>query len=383
MAYTNMDANINGKKVAQSILKLLDENKENIEKANKIDIKNNNGFKINFDMFQKLNNEINAIEEVYRKIISMKKNENNYLEGKQIDNLGTICLAYDGNTYCLLDLALKAILAHNSIIITSESDYMKATNELILILIQRMLEAYNIDKNLVQILYTSRIEELLSNSTSINRVFAIGNKNFQDKNIISALQKKNIPIKFVEKFELDKLANGNHQGIMISIPDYEYVSLDELLEKENPLLVILDHLEDPHNFGAIIRTCEAAGVDGIIIPKDRSVSVNSTVMKTSAGALNNMKICMVTNLNSTIKELKKNGIWIIGTDMVNSVSYTKIDYDIPLALVIGSEGFGISRLVRESCDYIVNIPMVGKVNSLNASVAAGVLIYKIFEKRNF
>ena len=181
MAYTNMDANINGKKVAQSILKLLDENKENIEKANKIDIKNNNGFKINFDMFQKLNNEINAIEEVYRKIISMKKNENNYLEGKQIDNLGTICLAYDGNTYCLLDLALKAILAHNSIIITSESDYMKATNELILILIQRMLEAYNIDKNLVQILYTSRIEELLSNSTSINRVFAIGNKNFQDK----------------------------------------------------------------------------------------------------------------------------------------------------------------------------------------------------------
>lgn len=181
MAYTNMDANIDGKKVVQNIFELLDENKESIEKANKIDVKNNNGFKLNFDMFQKLNNEINAIEDVYRKVISMNQNENNYLEGKQTDNLGTICLVYDGNTYCLLELVLKAILTHNSIIITSESDYMKATNELIVILIQRILEAYNIDKNLVQILYTSRIEELLSNSTSINKVFAIGNKSFQDR----------------------------------------------------------------------------------------------------------------------------------------------------------------------------------------------------------
>lgn len=181
MAYTNMDANIDGKKVVQNIFELLDENKEGLEKANKIDVKNNNGFKLNFDMFQKLNNEINAIEDVYRKVISMNQNENNYLEGKQTDNLGTICLVYDGNTYCLLELVLKAILTHNSIIITSESDYMKATNELIVILIQRILKAYNIDKNLVQILYTSRIEELLSNSTSINKVFAIGNKGFQDR----------------------------------------------------------------------------------------------------------------------------------------------------------------------------------------------------------
>ena len=181
MAYTNMDANIDGKKVAQNIFELLDENKESIEKANKIDVKNNNGFKINFDMFQKLNNEINSINDVYRKVISMNQNENNYLEGKQTDNLGTICLVYDGNTYCLLELALKAILTHNSIIITSESDYMKATNELIVILIQRILKAYNIDRNLVQMLYTSRIEELLLNSTSINKVFAIGNKSFQDR----------------------------------------------------------------------------------------------------------------------------------------------------------------------------------------------------------
>lgn len=181
MAYTNMDANIDGKKIVWSIFELLEESIESIEKANKIDVKNDNGFKINFDMFQKLKSEINNIEDVYRKVISMNKNENNYLEGKQTDNLGTICLVYDGSTYCLLELVLKAILTHNSIIITSESDYMKATNELIVILVRRALEAYNIDKNLVQILYTSRIEELLSNSTSINKVIAIGNRNFQNK----------------------------------------------------------------------------------------------------------------------------------------------------------------------------------------------------------
>ncbi len=181
MAYTNMDVNIDGKKIVQNIFELLEEDKESIERANKIDVENDNGFKLNFDMFQKINNEINNIEDVYRKVIFMNKNQNNYLEGKQTDNLGTICLVYDGNTYCLLELVLKAILTHNSIIITSESNYMKATNELIVILVQRILKAYEIDKNLVQILYTSRIEELLSNNTSINKVIAIGERNFQDK----------------------------------------------------------------------------------------------------------------------------------------------------------------------------------------------------------
>ena len=152
MAYTKMDANIDGKKIVQSIFELLEESIESIEKANKIDVKNDNGFKINFDMFQKLKCEINNIEDDYRKVISMNKNDNNYIEGKQTDNLGTICLVYDGNTYCLLELVLKAILTHNSIIVTSEADYMKATNELIVILVQRVLEAYNIDKKLVQIL---------------------------------------------------------------------------------------------------------------------------------------------------------------------------------------------------------------------------------------
>lgn len=223
-------------------------------------------------------------------------------------------------------------------------------------------------------------KETLENNKKVLKAFIC--KDFSDKNIISMLQKRNISIEFLTKNEIDKLASGNNQGIILSVPDYEYCKLDDLLVNDKPFIVILDHLQDPHNFGAIIRTCEAAGVDGIIIPKDRSVSINSTVMKTSAGALNNMKICMVTNLNRTIDELKEKGIWIVGTDMTDSVSYNSLDYDMPVAVIIGSEGFGISRLVREKCDYVVNIPMKGKINSLNASVAAGILIYKIVEMRN-
>lgn len=223
-------------------------------------------------------------------------------------------------------------------------------------------------------------KETLDNNKEINKV--IMSKDFNDKYIINKLQNRNIKIEYVNKYELDKITKENHQGIILYVKDYQYVELDEILDKEKPFVVILDHLEDPHNFGAIIRTCEAAGVDGIIIPKDRSVSVNSTVMKTSAGALNNVKICTVTNLNRTIDILKEKGLWIVGTDMTDSVSYTELDYNIPIALIIGNEGFGISRLVREKCDYVVNIPMKGKINSLNASVASGILIYKIIEKRN-
>jgi len=181
MAYNNMDININGKKIVQNIFELLEENKDNIEKANKIDVKNRNGYTIDFEMIRLLNRKIEGLEDMYRKVISMNKNTNNYIEGKQTDNLGTICLVYDGNTYCLLELVIKAILTHNCLILTSESDYMKATNELIIILIRRILDAYKIDKNMVQILYTNRMEELLSNCASIKKVIAVGDRNFQEK----------------------------------------------------------------------------------------------------------------------------------------------------------------------------------------------------------
>ncbi len=224
------------------------------------------------------------------------------------------------------------------------------------------------------------VKETLEKNINIKKAYIYDG--FNDEKILSMLKKRNISIKFLTKNELNKIDNGNNQGIIIDIPDFVYSDLDDLLVSEKPFIVILDHIEDPHNFGAIIRTCESAGVDGIIIPKDRSVSINSTVMKTSAGALNNVKICKVTNLSRTIDELKNRGLWIFGTNVSNSISYNSVDYDIPLALVIGSEGFGISKLINDKCDYIVNIPMKGKVNSLNASVAAGILIYKIIEKRN-
>ena len=222
--------------------------------------------------------------------------------------------------------------------------------------------------------------ELLKKNKKIYK--AIIYENFNDKFIISALQNLKIPTKIMTKKQIDEFAKGNHQGIILSIPDYEFKDLDDLTPESGqlPFIVILDHIEDPHNFGAIIRTCEAAGVDGIIIPKDRSVDVNSTVMKTSAGALENIKICMVTNLNNTIKSLKKKGYWIVGTDM-DGTNYDEIDYNVPIALIIGNEGHGMSRSTKESCDFIAKIPMKGKVNSLNASVATGIMIYEVLKNR--
>lgn len=187
----------------------------------------------------------------------------------------------------------------------------------------------------------------------------------------------NAPIKYLTKKELDKLVNANHQGIVIDVEDYKYFKLDEL---DNEVIVILDHLEDPHNLGAIIRTCEATGFNNIIIPKDRSVSINSTVVKTSVGTINKVKIAQVTNLNNAIKILKEKGYWIIGTDM-KGTNYTEFDYKGKIAIVIGNEGKGISRLVKENCDFIATIPMIGQVNSLNASVATGVLLFEILRQR--
>lgn len=198
-------------------------------------------------------------------------------------------------------------------------------------------------------------------------------KKFSDKNLLNKLINNNIEIKYLDKQDLDKIASGNHQGVILETEDYKYADLDTI-EKGN-IIVMLDHLEDPHNFGAIIRTCEAAGIKNIIIPKDRSVKVNGTVSKTSAGTINNVNIAVVSNLVNTIKELKEKGYWVIGTDM-EGTDYKKIDYSGNIVIVIGNEGKGISRLVKENCDFIATIPMYGKVNSLNASVAAALIIYE-------
>ena len=204
-------------------------------------------------------------------------------------------------------------------------------------------------------------------NSKVEKAYVVNN--FKDKEILKNIK---APIVYVDKNKLDKMVDGVHQGIVLKIADYEYKDISEL---NSDIVVMLDHLEDPHNFGAIIRTCEAAGVKDIIIPKDRSVKVNSTVMKTSAGCLDRVNIYEVTNLVQTINYLKKNNYWIIGTDM-EGTDYKNIDYKGKIVIIIGNEGNGMSRLVKESCDFIATIPMQGEVNSLNASVAAGVIIFE-------
>ncbi len=222
--------------------------------------------------------------------------------------------------------------------------------------------------------------ERLKSSSPVNS--AIISDKFDNREIINILNQKKIKYIIKKKYEMDKIIEGLNQGIILDIPNYKTYSINEIenINKEYPLILMLDHLEDPHNFGAIIRTSEALGVDLIIIPNDRSVEINGTVVKTSVGTIENVKIVKVTNLVETIKYLKKNNYWIIGTDM-NKTSFNDIDYKMPICLVIGNEGKGMSRLVKEECDFLASIDMSGRANSLNASVATGIMLYKIIDKR--
>lgn len=191
-----------------------------------------------------------------------------------------------------------------------------------------------------------------------------------DSPYIETLKKKNIPFKIRKRFELDKMShNENHQGIIGVIEGYELSSVDDMIKKENGLIVMLDSLEDPHNLGAIMRSVDCVGADGIIYRKHHGVRLNSTVAKVASGAMEYVKVAEVTNLVKTLQDLKKKGYWVVGTDASAKDMYNKIDYRMNTVLVIGSEGKGISRLVLEECDYVVKLPMFGHVNSLNASVA--------------
>ena len=222
-------------------------------------------------------------------------------------------------------------------------------------------------------------KELLENNKNVQKI--ILQDGFNDKEIKSLIDFRKIPVQYKSKREIDDLANGVHQGIILFIPDYKYKDLDDVLTDEASFFVLLDHIEDPHNLGAIVRTCEAAGVDPILMHRDRQVQVNATVMKTSVGTLENVDIVTVSNLNNTISELKKNGFWVVGTALEDSVDYRSIDYSSKIALVIGNENSGMSNLVKKSCDFIAKIPMYGKTNSLNASVAAGIMIYEVIRNR--
>ena len=223
-------------------------------------------------------------------------------------------------------------------------------------------------------------KEKIDSGEKINKIYL--SDKFNDKDLIELIKKNKIKFNFVPNKVLDSKVDGLHQGIVMDVDDVKTYDFDFIrsIKKENPLLVMLDHLEDPHNFGAIIRTCEALGIDGIIIPNDRSVNINGTVVKTSVGAIYNMPIIRVVNLNNTIEKLKDIGYWIVGTDMVGT-DYTEIDYNMPVCLVIGNEGNGISKVVKDNCDFMATIPMSGKINSLNASVSCGIVLSRIVSSR--
>lgn len=205
--------------------------------------------------------------------------------------------------------------------------------------------------------------------------------------IIAATRERGIPLVSIPVANLDRLAaGGNHQGILVEAAEFRYADIDDLLSRaatlaEPPFLLILDHLEDPQNFGTLLRTAEAVGVHGAIIPRERAVGVTPAVEKASAGAVEHLLIARVVNLPRAIESLQARGVWIVGLDASAPRGYEVIDYDSPIALVVGSEGHGLSRLLRAKCDLLVRLPMRGKVASLNAAVAGSVLLYHIWRGR--
>ena len=231
--------------------------------------------------------------------------------------------------------------------------------------------------------------ELLESGRDINKIYIqAGEKHGSIYKIIAMAKERKVLISEIDKNKMKQMAQtDNYQGVIAIVPPFEYAEVEDILEeakarKEDSFIVILDGIEDPHNLGSIIRTAETAGVHGIIIPKRRSASVNSTVNKVSAGAVEHMKIARVNNLVETMKYLKEQGLWICGTDMDTNTYYDEQDLTGPIAIVIGSEGFGMSRLVKENCDFLVKIPMKGKITSLNASVSAGIVIYEAVKQKS-
>lgn len=231
--------------------------------------------------------------------------------------------------------------------------------------------------------------ELLESDRDINKIYiSDGEKHGSINKIIALAKKKKVIINEISKAKLNQMSQTpNNQGVIAIVPPFEYCDIDDILNtakerKENPFILILDEIEDPHNLGSIIRTAETAGVHGIIIPKRRACGVNSTVAKVSAGAAAYMNIARVNNINDAINYLKENDVWICGTDIDAKKYYYNEDYTGGIGIVIGNEGSGMGRLVKKNCDFLVKIPMKGKVTSLNASVSAGIIIYEAVKQRN-
>lgn len=228
----------------------------------------------------------------------------------------------------------------------------------------------------------------MESDRDINKIYVSdGEKHGSINKIIALAKEKKVIINEVSKAKLNQMSQTeNNQGVIAIVPPFNYCEIEDILDlakkrDEKPFILILDGIEDPHNLGSIIRTAETAGVHGIIIPKRRAANVNSTVAKVSAGAVEYMKIARVNNINDAINTLKENDVWICGTDMDTDKYYYDEDFTGGIGIVIGSEGYGISRLVKENCDFLVKIPMKGKITSLNASVSAGIVMYEVVKQR--
>lgn len=233
------------------------------------------------------------------------------------------------------------------------------------------------------------IIEALKAEHPINKIWiAEGSQKGQMSKVVQLAKENKIIIQYVPKKKLEQLVNSsNHQGVVASIAAYEYAEMDDLFaraaeKKEDPFFLLLDEIEDPHNLGSILRTADAIGAHGVIIPKRRAAGLTQVVAKASAGAIQYVPVVRVTNLARTMDELKEKGLWFAGTDAKGNEDFRQSNFDLPLGLVIGSEGKGISRLIKEKCDFLIRIPMVGQVTSLNASVAAGLLMYEVYRKRH-
>lgn len=231
------------------------------------------------------------------------------------------------------------------------------------------------------------VVEALRSGRELNKIWIAEGLNKKSiGEILSLAKQSGIIVQAVPKQKLDGMLDVNHQGIIASVAAYSYAELDDLFaiarnRSEDPFFLILDELEDPHNLGSILRTADASGVHGIIIPKRRSVGLTGVVAKASTGAIEHIPVVRVNNLSQTVEELKKAGVWIAGTDAQGSQDYRSMDATLPLAIIIGSEGKGMSRILKEKCDFLYHLPMVGHVTSLNASVAASLLMYEVLRKR--
>lgn len=230
--------------------------------------------------------------------------------------------------------------------------------------------------------------EALRSKRDIHKIWvAEGATKGQIQQVIAVAKENKVMIQTAPKKKLDQMVEGNHQGVIAQVAAYQYAEIDDIFKlaesrKEDPFILLLDELEDPHNLGSILRTADASGVHGVIIPKRRAVGLTATVAKSSTGAIEHIPVARVTNLSRTIEDLKERGVWIAGTDAKGSQDYRLMDGTMPLGIVIGSEGKGISRVIKEKCDFLYHLPMVGHVTSLNASVAASLLMYEVYRKRS-